>query len=252
MKLTGAAILVSRGMTVLQAAPAAYPYRSAARFSMATRMPIILLSGMAADGSLFAPQREEFPQLVAPSWIDPLPQESLRHYAGRLARFLDPGCPCIVGGASFGGIVALEMASQLRAEACVLISSVRSPAEFPWWYRLLRPASRLNPATLGSVAGRVAELSASSLPRGAARRLRRLSEPNAAFLRWASWAVLGWQPSPGVRNVRVLQIHGDADRTFPVRFTRPDVVVAGGGHLLTLTHPKIVNQFLQRAATFAA
>ena len=28
MKLTGAAILVSRGMKVLQAAPAAYPYRS--------------------------------------------------------------------------------------------------------------------------------------------------------------------------------------------------------------------------------
>lgn len=31
MKLTGAAILVSRGMKVLQAAPAAYPYRSAKR-----------------------------------------------------------------------------------------------------------------------------------------------------------------------------------------------------------------------------
>ena len=30
MKLTGAAILVSRGMELLQAAPAAYPYRSAA------------------------------------------------------------------------------------------------------------------------------------------------------------------------------------------------------------------------------
>src|SRR5262249_10303186 len=30
MKLTGAAILVSRGMKVLQAAPAAYPYRSPA------------------------------------------------------------------------------------------------------------------------------------------------------------------------------------------------------------------------------
>jgi hypothetical protein len=30
MKLTGAAILVSRGMKVVQAAPAAYPYRYAA------------------------------------------------------------------------------------------------------------------------------------------------------------------------------------------------------------------------------
>ena len=31
MTLTGAAILVSRGMKVLQAAPAAYPYRSGNR-----------------------------------------------------------------------------------------------------------------------------------------------------------------------------------------------------------------------------
>ena len=31
MKLTGAAVLVSRGMKVLWAAPAAYPYRSADR-----------------------------------------------------------------------------------------------------------------------------------------------------------------------------------------------------------------------------
>jgi hypothetical protein len=30
VKLTGAAFLVSRGMKVMQAAPAAYPYRSAA------------------------------------------------------------------------------------------------------------------------------------------------------------------------------------------------------------------------------
>ena len=33
MKLTGAAILVSRGMRVLQAAPAAYPYRSPTKVS---------------------------------------------------------------------------------------------------------------------------------------------------------------------------------------------------------------------------
>src|SRR6516225_774234 len=40
MKLTGAAILVLRGMKVLQAAPAAYPYRSAGKH-MATTLKII-------------------------------------------------------------------------------------------------------------------------------------------------------------------------------------------------------------------
>ena len=185
--------------------------------------------------------------LHTPAWVDPIPLETIPSYAARLARLLDPGCPCIVGGASFGGIIALEMATHLRCETCVLISSVRSPMQLPWWYRLLRPVTLMSPNGLGWLAGRVAAVSAPSLPRSTARQLRRLSEPNAAFVRWASWAVLHWHPSAGIRKVRVLQIHGDLDRTIPVRCTRPDVVVPGGGHLLTLTHPKIVNEFLFRA-----
>jgi pimeloyl-ACP methyl ester carboxylesterase len=153
---------------------------------MGDKMPLILLSGMAADERLFAPQRAAFPQLLVPAWIEPLPQESLRSYAGRLARRIDPGRPCVVGGVSFGGIVALEMAVHLQARACVLISSVRSPVEFPWWYRLLRPAAALGPVGLGQLAGLVAAASAPSLPPHAAQRLRRLSEPEAAFQRWAS------------------------------------------------------------------
>src|SRR4051794_30719168 len=97
-------------------------------------VPLILLSGMAADERLFAPQRAAFPHLVVPAWIEPLAKEPLPAYAARLARQVDPGRPCIVGGASFGGLVALEMAHYLQARACVLISSVRSPRELPWWY----------------------------------------------------------------------------------------------------------------------
>src|SRR5687767_14399988 len=62
--------------------------------SVSDPVPLILLPGMAADGRLFAPQRAAFPQLVVPAWIDPLPRESLRAYAARLARRVDPGRPC--------------------------------------------------------------------------------------------------------------------------------------------------------------
>src|SRR5262249_37551795 len=41
MKLTGAAILVSRGMNVLQAAPAAYPYRSMQEDGMTDETPFL-------------------------------------------------------------------------------------------------------------------------------------------------------------------------------------------------------------------
>src|SRR5262245_58908450 len=77
-------------------------------------LPLLLLPGMAADARLFEGQLAQFPTLRVPSWIDPLPGESLRAYATRFARVVDPGVPCIVGGASFGGVVALNTSQQER------------------------------------------------------------------------------------------------------------------------------------------
>jgi pimeloyl-ACP methyl ester carboxylesterase len=213
---------------------------------MSNKVPIILLSVMAADERLFEYQRRAFPELVVPAWIKPYPGETLQSYACRLAQEVDPGCPCFVGGASFGGMVALEMAAHLQAVACFLICSVRSRDELPWQWRALQPLSLLGPTRLGLTAGLFARWSAPSLPIGTIRRLQRLSQPQAAFVRWASCAVLSWRPSSGVRRVPVYQIHGEVDRTLPVKFTRPDVVVPGGGHLLPVTHPQVVNTFLRQ------
>jgi pimeloyl-ACP methyl ester carboxylesterase len=200
---------------------------------------------MAADDRLFRFQRAALPSVVTPAWIEPCSSESLSAYALRLARCINPVAPCFVGGASFGGMVALEMAVHLRAEACFLIASVRSDRELPWRFRTIRPLARLGPEGLGRASACVAHWLAPSLPEATVGRLRQLSRPQAAFLRWASWAALNWRPNPEIRDVRVYQIHGAADRTIPVRCTRPDVVVPGAGHLLTLTHSESVNEFIR-------
>jgi len=36
----------------------------------------------------------------------------------------------------------------------------------------------------------------------------------------------------------LLQVHGSADKTFPIRYVNPDVTVMGGRHALTISHPK--------------
>jgi pimeloyl-ACP methyl ester carboxylesterase len=207
--------------------------------------PLILLPGMAADGRLFRHQRAALPCIRTPDWIEPRDREPLADYAQRFAQAITTGGLCFVGGASFGGIVALEMAAHLQAEACFLIASVRSDRELPWRLRALRPVARLGPTGLGRIAAVVALSLAPCLPAVVAGRLKRLSNPQSTFLRWASWAALTWQPSARTRGVRVFQIHGSADRTLPVRHTRPDVVVTGKGHLLPFTHPEAVNEFIR-------
>jgi pimeloyl-ACP methyl ester carboxylesterase len=209
-----------------------------------TDIPIILLSGMAADERLFAAQLATFPTLRVQPWVAPLPGESLRAYAARLAPVVDPGRPCLVGGASFGGVVALELATRLRPLGCVLIGSIRSPAGLPCRWRLLQPLALLGPDLLGWLAGVTARVGRPVLPAGTVRRLRRLARPDAAFVRWAMCAVARWRPSPAARRVRVYHIHGANDHVLPVSHGRPDVIVPGGTHALTVFNPAAVNRFL--------
>ena len=211
---------------------------------MSEGVPIILLSGMAADERLFAAQAAAFPNLRVQPWAPARPGESLREYAARLAPMVDPGRPCLVGGASFGGVVALEVAAHLDALGCILIGSIRSPAGLPWRWRLLRPIAALGPDALRVLAAMAARMGRPILTAGAVRRLQRLSRPEATFVRWAMGAVVQWRPSGAARRVRVFHIHGESDRVLPVTLGQPDVVVPGGSHALSLFSPTVVNEFV--------
>jgi pimeloyl-ACP methyl ester carboxylesterase len=205
-----------------------------------TEVPILLLSGLAADERLFAPQHAAFPNLRVIPWAEPLRGESLRGYAARLAPRVDPGRPCVVGGASFGGMVALELARHLPARACVLIGSVRSPAAFPLRWRVLEPLAHLGPDVLRVLAGWSARLPLSAV---SVRRLRRIARPESAFERWGFCAAVRWRPGPP--TVPVFHIHGSADAVLLPSRVRPDVLVPEGRHALSLSHPRAVNEFLE-------
>lgn len=207
-------------------------------------LPIILLSGMAADERLFADQLERFPNLRILQWIEPRSGESLQSFAARMAQQVDKDFPCLIGGASFGGVVALEMAQHLPAVGCVLIGSIRSPNELPNSLRRLRPLAYLGPGFIRALALVGISLGKWFLSPVRVRRLRRLAAPESSFFRWSVCALLTWKPSPSVGTFPIRQIHGSADEVLPVALTRPDVIVPGGMHALTMFSPDEVNQFI--------
>jgi pimeloyl-ACP methyl ester carboxylesterase len=210
---------------------------------MSNDAPLILFSGMGADERVFAPQASAFRNLAVARWIAPLPDESLASYACRLAARIDPARPCFVGGASFGGMDALEDARHLpRVLGCFLIGSVRSPNELPRRLRALRPLSRFAGRLPFACLPRSARLSLSVADHP---MLRQAADADPAFLRWACRAVLTWEPPTDVPAFPIHQIHGDRDPILPCRRTRPDVVVRGAGHVLTLSHPEQVNEFIR-------
>ena len=213
-------------------------------------VPLILLPGMGGDARMFRPQLAAFANARVPSWIDPQPGESLGSYAARMARAVDPGEACLIGGASFGGMVAVEMSRYLpRAPACFLIGSIRSPRELPPRIRVSR--FWLKKATVGVpylVPGVARGLRLLIPPRVAVATrsmLQQLADCDRRFFRWAALAVLGWEEPAEPPRVPVLQIHGTRDHILPCRYTRPDVLVRGAGHLLSMTHAQEVNAFLR-------
>lgn len=72
-----------------------------------------------------------------------------------------------------------------------------------------------------------------------------MSEADASFLRWACRAVLEWEGPNSTVDVPIYHIHGDRDFVLPVKNTKPDVVVIGAGHALSMSHHAQVTQFLK-------
>ena len=151
--------------------------------------PLILLSGMGADERVFAAQIQAIPNLTVPKWIAPEAGESLARYAERFAARINPGEPCFIGGASFGGFVALEMARHLDALACFLIGSARSPNNFPPAFRAFRKMALVAgaiPFEMASLLSKAALLSSGAVTgQHAAALLAQMAASDAAFLRWA-------------------------------------------------------------------
>lgn len=210
-------------------------------------LPLILFSGLAADAGVFAPQRLAFPQLIVPKWIAPVGDESLTSYCERFAATIRLPRPALIGGASFGGIVALEMARFLQPRGVLLIGSVRQPRELPRRVRMLRPlrgALPLLPVRTLQWLSCAATTNASQrcMPHlaGLARQFR---DADPELIRWSLRKLLDWHGIPHV-TCPILQIHGDGDGILPIGTMHPDSVVKGGGHVISLTHAAAVNAFL--------
>jgi pimeloyl-ACP methyl ester carboxylesterase len=211
--------------------------------------PLYLLPGLGADHRLFEPQVKALDDVHVIPWIEPeSADESLAEYARRLVSTSSFQRPFDLGGSSFGGIVALELARHLQPEQVILIGSCRSPKKLPPYYKVLQRVSKLlpdqlllPPEILSSFIARRFGLAA----RGENREFffDMLHHTPVSFIRWASSAVFGWAGSADLR-ISVHHIHGSDDQIIPVRYVKPDRVVAGAGHLLNLTHRDQVNRFI--------
>ncbi len=233
--------------------------------------PLALLPGLAADDRLFAPQRRALgPNLITPAWPD-MPKgmahsQTLRGFARRWAdalrvqhlEGLDPTRPWVLGGASMGGMLALEMLPYLpRKPAAVLLlgstvhgngvtRSARWGAALAGWVhrpRVLQCVLRGLMVPTNLYDGQDDD---------GRRLLRRMAaEADPVRLQWGVGACVDW-PGPSASaqkavagGVVVRHLRGGADRIIrPAHPASDDVVIQDAGHFVNLSHRQTVNRWL--------
>ena len=213
------------------------------------RPRIIFFPGLGTDERLLQPQRALPLDLDVPRWLEPLSErESLAGYAKRFAQTLDTSTPFYLGGISFGGMIALEVARHVNAQRVFLLSSCTSRHGIPHGYRLagdlLLPYlvnAILNP--LKALPCYVRSFGPSHLLPGNKLVQEMVRDCTPELFRWSVAALLQWD-GHNEPIAPVIHIKGDRDIVLPHYLCQPTHVVRGAGHLMNLTHARQVNEII--------
>ena len=180
-----------------------------------------LLPGMGADASLYSRGWNSL-DASFPEWPRWQGERSVEALAKSLldAGLIDPSLP--LGGCSFGGMVAQEIAALCGQSRIYLIGSAAHRGEINRFLQILFPLASLAPLRL---AARLAAFSPGATP-------QMFSRVDPAFIKAMVLALRDW--SPPRRNLVFERLHGSADLIIPP--PRGVESIPGAGHLLALSH----------------
>jgi pimeloyl-ACP methyl ester carboxylesterase len=210
--------------------------------------PLYLLPGLGSIPELYDLQRRAIPSVRVLEWPDPHGNEPLLHYVRRITRLIDTDAPFFLGGVSFGGMLACEVAKIKRPLAVMMIGGVAQADEVPpYVVPLARLASKFPPTSILALAQHtpmVRYLLGPMTPQSMPILNKLINSASPDLIGWQIGSLPHWEhatPPP----VPVHRIHGRLDRVLPPRFIKGiDRLIEGGGHLINLTHAHVVNKWL--------
>ena len=214
-----------------------------------TKIHVYFMPGMAASSTIF--ERIHLPDAIFEmhllEWEIPNPGESLTAYAQRIAQKVTHEDPILIG-VSFGGILVQEMKQYLHPKKVIIISSVKSNAEFPRRFKLAKTtkAYKLIPTTLFENIEMLVKFSfgSSIVKQRLALYEKFLAVRDKRYLDWAIEQIINWDRT--VIDNEIIHIHGDADEVFPPKYIKEFIPVKGGTHIMILSKYRWLNDNLPK------
>ena len=208
-------------------------------------MKAYFISGLGADKMAF--KKIKLPEAYEPvylDWIPPEKNESLTNYARRFSSLIKSNDAFILIGLSFGGMLALEIARLRNPMKTIIISSIATSNELPWYFKRAGKIGlhKTLPVKLMKASTILKNLMGvgSKEDKAIIYNYAKFADPN--LVRWSLHAIVSWdQPD---RLPGVVHLHGSNDRMLPVKYTHPDYIIKDGGHLMIFNKADEVNKIL--------
>jgi pimeloyl-ACP methyl ester carboxylesterase len=207
---------------------------------------IFLIAGLGADTRIYNHINLNDHDVVCIDWIEPHQTDTLKTYAQRLIFQYDITPYAIVIGNSLGGMIAIEIGKILPLQKTILISSIKTIDEAPWYFSLFQtlPVYKLIPGKLFTSLGFLMKPLFGKMHREDAWLFSdMLKKSSPVFIKWAMDAVLQWNNKTIPANT--FHITGDKDRIFPYQRIKNAVVIKGGTHIMIFDKANEVNKILK-------
>lgn len=212
---------------------------------------VYCISGLGADERIFCKLQVPDTHFQYIRWEQPLTNELISDYAGRLCKQVVNHRPVLLG-VSFGGMMAIEMAKLIPVDKVILISSIKSFRELPRWMRVMgkhkfdrilpsRPLHSIRPLKALRPVQNYFLGTESEEERAIANHFRDNVDP--LYLRWAINQVLNWRNDWQPPNI--YHIHGAKDHIFPLKKVKPTHVVRNAGHFMIMNRCEEISQILE-------
>lgn len=209
------------------------------------KQPVYTLAGLGADQRML--DRLDFPPGVDRRplpWLPPRADETICSYAARLAEGITDPNPIRLG-VSFGGVMALELSRHVSPARTIIISSVKSPRELPWYLRLVGMSGlhRIVPSRTPKW-WRPVIYYFNGVATDNSRRLidAMIADNDRVLTRWMLNSLMSWRGCEP--RGPVSHIHGSADRLLPYRCVRGAMAIKNGHHFMVFDEPGRVSRVI--------
>jgi pimeloyl-ACP methyl ester carboxylesterase len=211
-------------------------------------MTLYLFPGQGSDRRIFKlltfdPKH----QIRVVEYGEPPKGSTMESFAKEQSKEIDASEKFILIGMSLGGMLCVELAEILNPEKTIIISSAKNRLELPLLYRFHRviPLYKLVPGFFLVWGAKILQPLVEPDRNSHKETFKKmLANKKGSYMKRTIDLVINWKRTSNSKLI--YQVHGNRDRTIPIRNIKsPTYVVENGSHMMTLTRAQEIGRILK-------